>query len=139
MKRLYILTTIGLGSLFICNRNCKNIYCDMLKIMFSHKLKQLDMLIAQLTISAYLNKPFRFKDFSKCSYKTLRTNGLPSLLHRHRLFKQGHLKVDFLAMCNAIVVQRHEDMQAKRTQRLNQLKLAKMSKNIDVKPESTNA
>ena len=103
------------------------------------QLKQLDMIIAQLTISAYLNKPFRFKDFSKCSYKTLRTNGLPSLLHRHRLFKQGHLKVDFLAMCNAIVVQRHEDMQAKRTQRLNQLKLAKMSKNIDAKPESTNA
>jgi len=43
MKRLYILTTIGLGSLFICNRNCKNIYCDMLKIMFNHKIKQLDI------------------------------------------------------------------------------------------------
>ena len=103
------------------------------------QLKQLDMLIAQLTVSAYLSKPFRFKDFSKCSFKTLRSKGLPSLLHRHRLFKQGHLKVDFLAMCNAIVVQRHEETQAKKAQRLNQLKLAKMIKNVDIKPEPTNA
>ena len=44
MRRLYILTsTIGLGSMFmIYNKYCRNIYCDMLKIMFIHKINQLE-------------------------------------------------------------------------------------------------
>lgn len=44
MRRLCLFTTLGLSSLLFYKMNCKNVYCDIFKIMVDHKLKQLDVL-----------------------------------------------------------------------------------------------
>ncbi len=92
------------------------------------QLKQIDMLLAQMVIVNMTNTKFRFKDFTTYSFKMLRQMGLPSLVHRKRLFKQGHLKVDFLDMHNSLTVKRHETMVTNRQRRINSIKLSRKLK-----------
>lgn len=93
------------------------------------QLKQLDIQIAQLIISTHLGKPFRFKDFSKISFKKLRELGLISLVHRHRLHKQGHLKVQFLQLQNDLLIERSIAREEKLNKLANINKLDKKLKN----------
>ncbi len=75
------------------------------------QLKQLDLLIAQLVISTVLNKPFRQRDFKTVPYKLLRTKGLISLRHRHKLHTHGHLHINFLSLHNDIIQERYHARQ----------------------------
>jgi hypothetical protein len=90
-----------------------------------NKLKILDRLIAELIISTVLNKPFKKKDFKIIPFKKLRELGLISLLHRHRLHKHGHLKVNFLSVRNDLLSKRYYDTIERQRNRINQMKIAK--------------
>lgn len=94
------------------------------------QLKSMDLLIAQIVISAILNKPFRYKDFSTISFKKLRQAGLISLVHRHRLHKQGHLHVNFLNIHNELVARRHQDAINRKNTRIEQMAMLRKLKKI---------
>lgn len=90
-----------------------------------NKLQVMDRMIAEIVISATLIKPFRKKDFRKISFKKLRKMGLISLLHRHRLHKHGHLKVNFLSIRNDLFIKRYTNSISRAKNRINQIKLAR--------------
>lgn len=87
------------------------------------QLKNIDLLIAQSVISTILDKPFRYRDFSIIRYKALREAGLISLVHRHRLHKHGHLKINFLSLYNELVIRRHNEALRKRHNRIQQMSI----------------
>ena len=89
------------------------------------QLKNLDRLVAELVISTTLRKPFRNKDFQLIPYQKLRDLGLPSLLHRSRLLRHSHLKVNFLSKHNILLAQRHDDMIQRRLERINHMRMGK--------------
>lgn len=94
------------------------------------QLKNMDMLIVQHVISTVLKKPFRYRDFSKISYGSLRKAGLTSLVHRRRLHIQGHLNVPFLKLHNRLVYERFMATHAKRLARINHTRLARKLKKL---------
>lgn len=100
-----------------------------------HQLKQLDMIIAQLVISTYNKKKFRYRDFSKLPYGKLRQMGLPSLVHRRHLLSQGHLKINFLDLHNKLVAKRHEESIKNKQSRINSIKMAKLQKKVNLPDE----
>lgn len=87
------------------------------------QLKMMDRLVAELLISCVLNKKFRNRDYNTISFKMLRDMGLVSLLHRHRLFKHGHLKVSFMSMRNELLIRRRLQSFEKRVDRINQMRV----------------
>lgn len=93
-----------------------------------NQLRMMDRLIAEMVISTVLEQPFRKKLFRTIPYKKLRDMGLPSLLHRNRLFKHGHLKVQFLSLHNKIIIDRHMDVLKRREERIMHMKLSKKIK-----------
>jgi retron-type reverse transcriptase len=94
------------------------------------QLRLMDLMIAKKVISMALNKPFRYRDFSKISYKKLRQLGLSSLVHRHRLHVQGHIKVPFLRMYNELSIKRHEDAINRRHNRIQQAEILRKLKKM---------
>jgi len=92
------------------------------------QLKLMDLYIAQSVISSVLGKPFRYKHFSVIKYKKLREVGLVSLVHRHRLHKQGHLKIHFLSLFNDLVIKRHHESLLRRHSRIQQMSIARKLK-----------
>jgi hypothetical protein len=89
------------------------------------QLRNMDREIAELMISAILDKPFKKRDFKTIPFKKLRQLGLISFLHRSRLHKHGQLKVPFLSMYNAILFERHQEMIERKSERIGQIKLAR--------------
>jgi hypothetical protein len=87
------------------------------------QLKMMDRLIAESVISCVLNKKFRNRDFQTIPYKMLRDAHLVSLVHRHRLFKHGHLKISFMSMRNDLLIKRRIQSFEKRADRINQIRL----------------
>lgn len=87
------------------------------------QLKMMDRLISEKVISCVLNKKFRNRDYQSIPYKMLRDAGLVSLVHRHRLFKHGHLKINFMSMRNDLLIKRRVQSFEKRTDRINQIRL----------------
>ena len=89
------------------------------------QLKQLDLLVAQAVICKVLRKKkFRFSDFSKVRYKTLRDAGLMSLVHRHRLLIQGHINNRFLSIRNKLITDRFDYLHQKRKHRFESIKMS---------------
>lgn len=93
-----------------------------------NQLKMMDRIITEMVISTVLGKKFRKKLFKIISYKKLRDMGLPSLLHRNRLFRHGHLKVQFLSLRNKVVIDRYNDTLKRREDRIMHMKLSKKIK-----------
>lgn len=92
------------------------------------QLKVLDREIAEMVISAVLDKKFRPRDFKTIPYKKLRDYGLLSLVHRGRLHRHGQLNIPFLSMYNSILFERFQDGQRRRRERINQIRLARKLK-----------
>jgi len=103
------------------------------------QLKNLDMLIAQLVISTTLQKPFRNKDFNTIRYKQLRKLGLISLLHRNRLLRQGHLRINFLNLFDAIRLKRIEDRKIAKRSKIAKLVMNRKSKRHITPPTVSSA
>jgi len=89
------------------------------------QLKMLDRRIAEMIIECVLDKKFRNSDFRKIPFKKLRQMGLESLLHRHRLIKHGHLKVDFISLYNMVAIKSYLDRQQRRRGRFDLLRVNK--------------
>lgn len=94
------------------------------------QLKLLDLEIATIIISTILNKKFRYHDFSKISFKSLRNAGLISLRHRQKLHRHGHLKVSFLSIHNELIADRYESMLRQRRDRINHMRINKKLRKI---------
>lgn len=92
------------------------------------QLKNMDRIVTEMIISVILEKKFRKGDFRKVPYKKLRDAGLISLLHRNRLHRHGHLKVNFLSLYNEKVTNRHTYMMKKREERINYMRISKKIK-----------
>ena len=90
-----------------------------------NQLKMMDRIITEMVISTVLSRPFKKKLFRIVPYKKLRDMGLPSLVHRNKLFKHGHLKVQFLSLHNKILHDRHDDMLKRREERIMHMKISK--------------
>lgn len=89
------------------------------------QLRELDLLIAQLVVSKVLGKPFRYRDFSKVSFKRLRQAGLTSLMHRRRLHAHGQIDVRFMELYNQLVHDRFETTHKSRQDRINHARLGR--------------
>jgi len=89
------------------------------------QLRMMDREIAEMVISTVLDKPFRARDFRTVPYGRLREYGLPSLLHRSRLHRHGHLRVPFLSLYNGILIERYEEGRRRRLERISQIRLAR--------------
>lgn len=94
------------------------------------QLKMMDRIITEKVISTILDRPFRKKLFREIPYKMLRDFGLPSLVHRNRLFKHGHLHVAFLSLHNKTLIDRYNNNMNRRKEKIDQIKLAKKLKQI---------
>jgi hypothetical protein len=89
------------------------------------QLKNMDRLLAERVISSVTGKPFRKGHFRIVPFSKLRELGMPSLLHRARLHRHGHLKVSFLNMHNELLHKRHLDMLTRREERINHMRMAR--------------
>lgn len=98
------------------------------------QLKNMDRLVAEMVISHVLDKPFRKGDFKIIPYKKLRQMNLLSLLHRNRLHRHGHLRVNFLSLHNELVFKRYQGALDSRRARIDHMRLARK-----IKKESSNA
>jgi hypothetical protein len=95
------------------------------------QLKMMDRLIAENVISCVLDKKFRNRDFQTIPFQMLRDAHLVSLVHRHRLFKHGHLKISFMSMRNDLLIKRRVQSFEKKAERINQMRLWRKLKDID--------
>lgn len=101
------------------------------------QLKDMDRIITEMVISAVIGKPFKQKMFKKISYKKLRDMGLPSLLHRSRLLRHGHIKTNFLDLRDSLRIERYFDTLERREARVKQLRLGKKLKRMGIDPASS--
>lgn len=92
------------------------------------QLRNMDRIVMELLIGAVLNKKFRKRDFGTISPGKLRELGLMSLLHRNRLHRHGHLRVNFLSMYSNKVATRHEERMWKRKERIDHMRMSKKIK-----------
>ena len=90
------------------------------------QLHNIDMLIVQLVVGAVLGKPFRYRDFSKISYRSVRKAGLVSLVHRRRLHAHGKLDYKFMNFYNQLVHARFERINKDRLDSINYARLKKL-------------
>ncbi len=63
-----------------------------------HQLARLDRWLAEEILSVTFQNGHRKGNFRKLSYDRLREMGLPSLQHRRRLLRHGHLKTSFFVL-----------------------------------------
>jgi hypothetical protein len=62
------------------------------------QLRLLDRWLAEEILSLALRRGHSRGNFREISYRRLRAMGLPSLLHRHRLLRHGHLQSSFFLL-----------------------------------------
>lgn len=64
------------------------------------QIRLIDRWLGEETLSRIFGNGHKKGNFKKISFKTLRKKGLPSLLHRRRLFHHGHLNSTFFIWKN---------------------------------------
>jgi retron-type reverse transcriptase len=90
-----------------------------------NQLRVMDRLVAEMVISCVLGKKFRQKDFRVIPYEKLRKLGLISMLHRHRLYAHGHLRLNFMSLHNELITRRFVDMMNRRKARIDHMKMSR--------------
>lgn len=88
----------------------------------------LDRLIIEDLISTVLNKRFKKGHFKHISPSWLRSLGLISLLHRHRLIKHGVIKTSFFDLRNSKIVERHVRKMELRREKINYIRITRKRK-----------
>lgn len=94
------------------------------------QIHKLDRLLMEAVVSVVLNKRFRQRDFKLVSPEMMRKAGVPSLLHRHRLHKHGHLHVDLLSVRNEDMLERYMDKHEARAETLNFMRMKKAQNKV---------
>lgn len=89
------------------------------------QLKNMDRIVVELLIGTVLDKKFRPRDFKAVPLGKLRELGLVSLLHRNRLHRHGHLRVNFLSMYSDKIATRHDANMCRRKERVDYMRMAK--------------
>lgn len=92
------------------------------------QIHKLDRLLMEAVVSVVLDKRFRQRDFKVVSPEDMRAAGVPSLLHRHRLHKHGHLKVDLLSIRNEDTLERYIEKHERRAETLNFMRMRKLER-----------
>ena len=123
--RLDLIISLAKDTLLTRIRSAAVIDYYLKHVTDESQLRLIDMLICQLALSYYFGRTFRYSMFSKVSYKTLRQKGLPSLVHRHRLFRHGNLKVSFLDLRNEILIRRHTEMIEARKRKIEGMRMTR--------------
>lgn len=92
------------------------------------QIRELDILVRRVAVSAITGRTFKQRDLKTISPEALRSAGMVSLLHRSRLLRHGHLRVDFLSLFNRIKVDRYESAVKRQRDRINSIKAARKLK-----------
>jgi hypothetical protein len=95
------------------------------------QLKNMDRIIAELVVSAALDKKFRKSDFRKVPYERLRQLGLVLLVHRHKLHAHKHIKIPFLSLYDSLLLERMELLAIRNRDRINKIKLSRKLQKIE--------
>jgi hypothetical protein len=89
------------------------------------QLRNMDRIVIELLIGAVLGKKFRKKDFRAISPNRLRELGLISLVHRNKLHRHGHLKINFLSMYSDKIASRYDARMLSRKERVDYMRMSK--------------